>query len=177
MPPGVQILSISCSFLGKFGKIICWRPLPPPRGNPGSTTDIGYFSENRRYFISMKHIIFRTVCVSGTFNLFDVFNIVCEQHHRNSFNPLLNGQKNGEKTFTCEPGLHNLTFSLQIKWKRFLLGKYFAISSHSHSLLFGVNKPLNGELQRKSSLIPFKRRFTFNVFCVCVIRTLSDPGN
>ena len=26
MSPGVQILSISCSFLGKFGKIICWRP-------------------------------------------------------------------------------------------------------------------------------------------------------
>ena len=29
--PGVhQILSISCSFLGKFDKIVCWRP--PPRG-------------------------------------------------------------------------------------------------------------------------------------------------
>ena len=28
-PPGVQILSISCSFLGNFGKIVCWRP---PRG-------------------------------------------------------------------------------------------------------------------------------------------------
>ena len=31
-------------FLGKFGKIVCWRPppgelAPPPRGNPGSTTD------------------------------------------------------------------------------------------------------------------------------------------
>ena len=29
-------------FLGKFGKIICWRPLgelaPPPWGNPGSAT-------------------------------------------------------------------------------------------------------------------------------------------
>ena len=40
---GVQILSISCSFLGKFGKIVCWRPLgelaSPPRGNPGSAID------------------------------------------------------------------------------------------------------------------------------------------
>ena len=31
-------------FLEKFGKIICWRPpgelAPPPRGNPGSATDI-----------------------------------------------------------------------------------------------------------------------------------------
>ena len=42
--PWVQILSISCSLFGKFGKIVCWRPLPlgdlalPPRGNPGSTT-------------------------------------------------------------------------------------------------------------------------------------------
>ena len=30
-------------FLGKFGKIVCWRPpgelAPPPRGNPGSATD------------------------------------------------------------------------------------------------------------------------------------------
>ena len=27
-------------FWGKFGKIVCWRPLaPPPRGNPGYTTD------------------------------------------------------------------------------------------------------------------------------------------
>ena len=29
-------------FLGKFGKIVCWRPpgdlAPPPRGNPGSAT-------------------------------------------------------------------------------------------------------------------------------------------
>ena len=32
-------------FLGKFGKIVCWRPPPPPgelvpspRGNPGSAT-------------------------------------------------------------------------------------------------------------------------------------------
>ena len=30
-------------FLGKFGKIVCWRPpgelTPPPRGNPRSATD------------------------------------------------------------------------------------------------------------------------------------------
>ena len=29
--PPVQILSISCIFLGKFGKIVCWRP--PPSGS------------------------------------------------------------------------------------------------------------------------------------------------
>ena len=29
-------------FLGNFGKIICWRP--PPRGNPGSTTEYLDFS-------------------------------------------------------------------------------------------------------------------------------------
>ena len=27
-PPGGQILSISCSFLGKYGKIVCWRSPP-----------------------------------------------------------------------------------------------------------------------------------------------------
>ena len=31
-------------FLGKYGKIVCWRPpgelAPPPRGNPGSATAI-----------------------------------------------------------------------------------------------------------------------------------------
>ena len=26
-PQGVQILSISCRYLGKFSKIVCWRPL------------------------------------------------------------------------------------------------------------------------------------------------------
>ena len=35
-------------FLGKFGKIVCWRPpgelAPPPRGNPGSATEMGTFS-------------------------------------------------------------------------------------------------------------------------------------
>ena len=40
---GVQILSISCSFKGKFGKIVCLRPpgelAPPPWGNPGFATD------------------------------------------------------------------------------------------------------------------------------------------
>ena len=33
-PLGARILSISCSFSGKFGKIVCWRPpgeiLDPP---------------------------------------------------------------------------------------------------------------------------------------------------
>ena len=38
-------------FSGTFGKIVCWRPpgglAPPPRGNPGSTTDfIKYFKVN-----------------------------------------------------------------------------------------------------------------------------------
>ena len=43
-PPGVQILSISCSFWENLAKIICWRApppeelAPPPRGNPGSAT-------------------------------------------------------------------------------------------------------------------------------------------
>ena len=32
--PGVQILSISCSFWEKFSKIVCWRP-PPPRRRVG----------------------------------------------------------------------------------------------------------------------------------------------
>ena len=36
-------------FLGKFGKIVCWRPpsagelAPPPRGNPGSATEMDLF--------------------------------------------------------------------------------------------------------------------------------------
>ena len=58
-----------------------------------------------------------------------------------------------------------------------LIGKYFANSSQSHSLSADVNKPLNVELQRKSTFIPFQRRFTFDAFCVCVITALSDPGN
>ena len=45
-PQGPKCLSISCSLLGNFGKIICWRPpgelAPPPRGNPGSATGLSY---------------------------------------------------------------------------------------------------------------------------------------
>ena len=41
-PPGPNSFNFM-QFLGKFGKIICWRPptgelAPPPRGNPGSAT-------------------------------------------------------------------------------------------------------------------------------------------
>ena len=40
-------------FLGKFGKIVCWRPpprelAPPPRGNPGSAT--GRVSQGGRVY-------------------------------------------------------------------------------------------------------------------------------
>ena len=38
-------------FLGKFGKIVCWRPpgelAPPPRGNPGSATATQGFTNSR----------------------------------------------------------------------------------------------------------------------------------
>ena len=43
-PPGGPNSFNFMQFLGKFGKIVCWRPpgelAPPPRGNPGSATDI-----------------------------------------------------------------------------------------------------------------------------------------
>ena len=42
-PPGPNSFNFM-QFLGAFGKIVCWRPLPrelapPPRGNPGSATE------------------------------------------------------------------------------------------------------------------------------------------
>ena len=41
-PPGGPNSFNFMQFLGKFGKIVCWRPpgdlAPPPRGNPGSAT-------------------------------------------------------------------------------------------------------------------------------------------
>ena len=40
-PPGGSNSFNFVQFLGKFGKIVCWRPpglVPPPRGNPGSAT-------------------------------------------------------------------------------------------------------------------------------------------
>ena len=53
-----------------------------------------------------------TVFISGILDLFDV---MCEQHHRNSFNPFLNGERNGVKNVTCKPGLNvNRTVDLQI---------------------------------------------------------------
>ena len=42
-PPGGPNSFNFMQFLGKFGKIVCWRPpgelAPPPRGNPGSATE------------------------------------------------------------------------------------------------------------------------------------------
>ena len=43
-PPGVQIFSISCSFWENLAKSYVGAPpgelVPPPRGNPGSATDL-----------------------------------------------------------------------------------------------------------------------------------------
>ena len=43
-PPGGPNSFNFMQFLGKFGKIVCWRPpgelAPPPWGNPGSATGI-----------------------------------------------------------------------------------------------------------------------------------------
>ena len=49
-------------FLGKFDKIVCWRPpgglVPPPRGNPGSAIAkailSSYFSLPLRYIIQLS---------------------------------------------------------------------------------------------------------------------------
>ena len=44
VPPGGPNSFNFMQFLGKFGKIVCWRPrelAPPPRGNPGSATGMG----------------------------------------------------------------------------------------------------------------------------------------
>ena len=44
-PPGGPNSFNFMQFSGKIGKIVCWRPpgelAPPPRGNPGSATDLG----------------------------------------------------------------------------------------------------------------------------------------
>ena len=43
-PPGGPNSFNFMQFLGNFGKIVCWRPpgelAPPPRGNPGSATEL-----------------------------------------------------------------------------------------------------------------------------------------
>ena len=61
-PPGAQILSISCSFWGKFGKIVCWRlpgELTPPWGNPGSAADLGAILSHWEGFQFLKfHTVF-----------------------------------------------------------------------------------------------------------------------
>ena len=43
-----------------------------------------------------------TVFVSGTF---DLFNIMCKQHHRTALNPFLNGTKNGDADGICKRSL------------------------------------------------------------------------
>ena len=75
-PPPIQILSISCSFWEKFGKIICWRPPPPRRvGVPTSGkswirhwklfTDRSEVSKR----ISLSHVSLLYIRVLGAFHL------------------------------------------------------------------------------------------------------------
>ena len=49
-PPGGPNSFNFMQFLGKFGKIVCWRPpgelVPPPRRNPGSATVMCSFGQN-----------------------------------------------------------------------------------------------------------------------------------
>ena len=61
-PPGGPNSFDFMQFFGKFGNFVCWRPpgelAPPPRGNPGSATDMecdisrNYHSD---VFTSYKH--------------------------------------------------------------------------------------------------------------------------
>ena len=48
------------------------------------------------------HTVQVTVFMSGTFDLFD---IMCKQHHRTALNPFLNGTKNGDVDGTCKRSL------------------------------------------------------------------------
>ena len=43
------------------------------------------------------------------------FYVMCEQNHRNSFNPFLNGKKNGDFNGTCE---QTLTINLLTQYER-----------------------------------------------------------
>ena len=59
-------------FFANYGKIVCLRPPPLPGRRP------------LLWGILDPHLM------SVTFGL---FNAVCEQYHRNAFNPFLNGEK------------------------------------------------------------------------------------
>ena len=64
---------------------------------------------NTRFTFSRT--IFQTVFISGTLIFLTYFDVMCEQHHRNSFLPFLNAMKN----VTCKPGLDvNCSVDLQI---------------------------------------------------------------
>ena len=61
-------------FLGKFGKIVCWRPpprelVPPPRGNPSSFTFILKFTQESIHYTRMHssrmHTTRSSSCLGG----------------------------------------------------------------------------------------------------------------
>ena len=52
-PPPVQTFSFSCSFWGNLGKIIGWRPVPPPLGNPASATESPGMKSKSLYICSL----------------------------------------------------------------------------------------------------------------------------
>ena len=67
-PPGGPNSFNFMQFLGKLGKIVCWAPppeelAPPPRGNPGSATELGnYHSKGRN---STDVILCKQSCITG----------------------------------------------------------------------------------------------------------------
>ena len=48
---------------------------------------------------SFTHTVNVAVFMSGTF---DLFNVMCKQHHTTALNPFLNGTKNGDINGTCK---------------------------------------------------------------------------
>ena len=53
--------------------------------------------------------VFQTIFVSGTF---DLFNVMCEQHHRVALNPFLNSPNNGLKNVIRKNSLRFNIFTL-----------------------------------------------------------------
>ena len=62
---------------------------------------------------------------------FTYFNVMCKQHHRNSFNTFLNGEKNGVKNVTCKPGFSLHPLLAELRWA-YLVGP---LHIYTYSLL------------------------------------------
>ena len=128
--------SILTSFwLNPVSRFFCIKthshPLNTPRVHNRKLPTINRFVQERytKFAWGLVYTYRISHCfVSGTFDLFDVFYVMCKQHQRNAFNPFSNSEKNRAKTLRINQALSQYLYPFSRSDSQF---RMFQSSAHS----------------------------------------------